>query len=254
MKLYLYSVVAAGLVTFKTLAVDPTAMTLRSTENRTALLELYTSEGCSSCPPAEGWLSRLKQSPGLWRDFVPVAFHVDYWDYLGWRDPWGSKDFSKRQSAYAAGWNSSSVYTPGFVLNGAEWSAWRAGGGVSNSKEITGILLATSADTRHWQIEFRPANAAAKYEVYAARLASGLYSQVGAGENSGRRLDHDFIALSLVRTQMVIQNGTLHAELVLPARVNGAPGRDGIAIWVSVAGRLEPVQTVGGWLGPVAAK
>src|SRR6266704_4673726 len=78
-----------------------TSLTFQSSGEQVALLELYTSEGCSSCPPAETWLSRLKESPGLWKDFVPVAFHVDYWDYLGWRDPWSSKTFIYRQHAYA---------------------------------------------------------------------------------------------------------------------------------------------------------
>ena len=64
------------------------AIQFHSAPKRTALLELYTSEGCSSCPPAEAWLSRLEYSPRLWRDFVPVAFHVDYWNYLGWKDNW----------------------------------------------------------------------------------------------------------------------------------------------------------------------
>src|SRR5574339_14875 len=85
-----------------------------SSTNRTALLELYTSEGCSSCPPAEAWLSRLKSDARLWKDFVPVAFHVDYWDYLGWRDPFGAAEYSERQRGYAAQWKSRSVYTPGF--------------------------------------------------------------------------------------------------------------------------------------------
>jgi hypothetical protein len=60
-------------------------LVFESTDPQTPLLELYTSEGCSSCPPAEAWRARLKDAPGLWRDFVPVAFHVDYWDHLGWR-------------------------------------------------------------------------------------------------------------------------------------------------------------------------
>src|SRR6266576_6091859 len=76
------------------------------------LLELFTSQGCSSCPPAEAWLSKLKGEPGLWKDFVPLAFHVDYWDRLGWRDPWANKSFSDRQRAYAKQWRSDSVYTP----------------------------------------------------------------------------------------------------------------------------------------------
>ena len=90
----------------------------QSPDHQSALLELYTSEGCSSCPPAENWLSRLKTSPRLWREFVPVAFHVDYWDYLGWRDPWGAKEFSNRQRAYAKTWGSETIYTPELRL---EW-------------------------------------------------------------------------------------------------------------------------------------
>src|ERR1043166_4668155 len=76
----------------------------QSTQTQVSLLELYTSEGCSSCPSAENWLSHRKTSAGLWKDFVPLAWHVDYWDHLGWRDPWGSKSFSDRQRAYATQW------------------------------------------------------------------------------------------------------------------------------------------------------
>src|SRR5262249_30028289 len=85
--------------------------------NQTALIELYTSEGCSSCPPAESWLSRLKHDSGLWKRFVPVAFHVDYWDRLGWRDRFSSKRWTERQSRYAALWTSESIYTPAVVVN-----------------------------------------------------------------------------------------------------------------------------------------
>src|SRR3954471_82099 len=89
-----------------------------SGETRTHVLELYSSEGCSSCPPAEAWLGSLRDAPGLLRDFVPVAFRVAYWDGLGWRDRFASKEFTARQYAYAAAWGSDGVYTPGFVLNG----------------------------------------------------------------------------------------------------------------------------------------
>src|SRR6516164_9572668 len=83
-----------------------------------SLLELYTSEGCSSCPPAEAWLGELSRNPNLWRAVVPVSFHVDYWDNLGWKDGFSSREFTLRQRFYAASWGSESVYTPGFVLNG----------------------------------------------------------------------------------------------------------------------------------------
>src|SRR3954447_8070401 len=74
---------------------------LESTVNQASLLELYTSEGCSSCPPAERWFSALKNNPELWLKLVPVAFHVDYWDSLGWKDPYASKSYTDRQHAYA---------------------------------------------------------------------------------------------------------------------------------------------------------
>src|SRR4051812_33062365 len=93
---------------------EPATITFQSGPEQTTLLELYTSEGCSSCPPAEKWLSHLKESPGLWKDFVPVAFHVDYWDRLGWRDLLADRGFSDRQLAYAESWHSENVYTPAF--------------------------------------------------------------------------------------------------------------------------------------------
>src|SRR2546427_12578483 len=92
-----------------------------SKPTRTHLIELFTSEGCSSCPSAEAWLSKLKAEPRLWKDFVPIAFHVDYWDRLGWRDPFAAKEWTARQYQYSAVWKSDSVYTPGFWLDGREW-------------------------------------------------------------------------------------------------------------------------------------
>src|SRR5215216_163125 len=85
-----------------------------SGENQVHLLELFSSEGCSSCPPAEQWLADLRQAPGLWRDFVPVSFHVNYWDRLGWKDRFANKEFTARQYAYSSLWRSVSVYTPEF--------------------------------------------------------------------------------------------------------------------------------------------
>src|SRR5713101_6658813 len=92
-----------------------------SGEKRVALVELFTSEGCSSCPPAERTLSKLTTHPSLWKTFVPVAFHVNYWDNLGWKDRLASVEFTQRKHTYASGWGSDTVYTPEFVLNGREW-------------------------------------------------------------------------------------------------------------------------------------
>src|SRR5258707_11357310 len=80
--------------------------TFESGRTKTHLIELFTSEGCSSCPPAEAWVSKLKDEPRLWRDFVPLAFHVDYWDRLGWRDPFAAKQWTARQYDYSSRWKS----------------------------------------------------------------------------------------------------------------------------------------------------
>ena len=136
-----------------------TSLTFQSSGKQTALIELYTSEGCSSCPPAETWLSRLKESPGLWKDFVPLAFHVDYWDYLGWGDPWASKSFSDRRRAYAKQWRSDSIYTPGFVLDGKEWRDWSGRkDGPKSAGAKAGVLTVSSSGTNRWQVNFVPAN------------------------------------------------------------------------------------------------
>ena len=111
-----------------------------STPTRTHLIELYTSEGCSSCLPAEEWMNGLKNQARLWQDVVPVAFHVDYWDHLGWRDPFASKVWTERQADYSARWKGESVYTPAFVLDGV---AWRNAAVPSASTEKPGVLKIT---------------------------------------------------------------------------------------------------------------
>lgn len=95
-----------------------------SADEQVSILELYTSHGCSSCPPADAWLSKLVDRPGLWDEFIPLAFHVDYWNDLGWPDRFASKTFTDRQREYARQGYLSSVYTPGFVLRGDEWRGW----------------------------------------------------------------------------------------------------------------------------------
>ncbi len=223
-------------------------ITFQSSETQTSLLELYTSEGCSSCPPAETWLSRLKESPGLWKDFVPVAFHVDYWDYLGWRDPWSSKTFTDRQHAYAREWRSDSVYTPGFVLNGKEWRAWSRSKTVSASTAKVGILKVTSADLKNWDIIFSPtAPSDQAYEAHAALLASDLTSDIKAGENKGRRLEHDFVVINLVGTSLKPKAGTFTGSFTLDPKPQ--PGSHSLSIWITRLGQAESLQAAGGWLG-----
>ena len=234
------------------LATDAAPMQFQSPDRQVALVELYTSEGCSSCPPAESWLSGLKGKPGLWSEFVPVAFHVDYWNYLGWRDPWSSKPYSDRQRDYAGAWGSETIYTPEFVLNGKEWHNWfgmRGAPGVSGTK--TGILKITSEDTNHWQVNFRPAAAGTTaLEVNATLLAGGLGSDVKAGENAGRHLQHDFVVLKLIQQPLTGKDGEFKGAFTMTAGRNPPEGNLALAVWVTRNGSLKPVQSVGGWLAP----
>lgn len=223
----------------------------QSGATQTALLELYTSEGCSSCPAAEAWLSRLKENPKLWKDFVPVAFHVDYWDYLGWKDPFSGKAYTQRQHAYASQWRSRSVYTPGFVLDGKEWR-----GGLNPedrpraSNKPAGLLTARSEDGRQWTLHFQPAagSASSACEFHAALLGFDLSSNVKGGENRGRKLGHDFVVLTLASSAGTRSGDAAQAALALKPNPAFAPRRLAIAAWVTPSKSLQPVQAVGGWL------
>jgi hypothetical protein len=217
---------------------------------QTTLLELYTSEGCSSCPPAEAWLSNLKIKPGLWTDYLPVAFHVDYWNNLGWRDRLSSEEYTQRQNDYAQSWSAQEIYTPEFVLNGKEWSNWFGYRSIPSPATINvGTLRVSSLDGKHWQAFFAPVkNSTADYEVTAALLVSDLGSDVTAGENSGRRLDHDFAILSLITRPLANQTNGIQGGFIIDNHPKDITGRLALAAWVTRSGHLEPLQATGGWL------
>ena len=203
---------------------------------RTHVIELFTSQGCSSCPAAEAWLSKLKSEPSLWKEFVPLAFHVDYWDRLGWRDPFAAKEWTARQHQYSTNWKSESVYTPGFVLDGREWSG-RSVPAPSNNKP--GVLK-LSISNQKMIAEFVSANGVTDVDLHFALLAFDLHTKVTAGENSGRNLAQDFVVLSLTNQKMSSRTTEFSFN---PDSRAGA-----IAAWITQPNQLEPIQAVGGWL------
>ncbi len=214
-----------------------------SKPNRNHLLELYTSEGCSSCMPAEEWMSGLKNQPRLWQDMVPVAFHVDYWDHLGWKDPFAAKTWTERQADYSVRWKKESVYTPAFALDGKEW---HYGTLPPVAPETPGVLK-LSVNGERVTASFKPsAGAGGRYDIHVARLGFALGMDVTAGENSGRRLMHDFVVLGL--TNETMKSGTRELSLPSPPTTSTANPRTAVAAWVTPAGQIEPIQAVGGWL------
>ncbi len=192
----------------------------------------------------------LKDSPDLWKTFVPAAFHVDYWNSLGWKDRWSSPEFTERQRAYAEAWKSESVYTPCFVVNGKESHGWFNGRKIP--MEVggdVGVLTVSSADTNLWSASFVPAKPTdTRYEIHAALLVGGLNSDVQAGENRGRRLQHEFAALNLVQMAMTTSNGTATGRFITDTARSNVKKDLAIAVWVTQAGKLEPIQATGGWL------
>jgi len=172
-----------------------------STSHRVALLELYTSEGCNSCPPADRFL-RLLTARGLDSGkVVALAFHVDYWDSLGWPDRFASPAFAARQRSAADRSGARFVYTPQFLLDGRDLAhGWASKDFVAKVHAINrqpasanlGISQRLEGDTLHVTVSTSVAPAST-VDLFVAVLESGLSSEVKAGENSGRLLEHDHV-------------------------------------------------------------
>src|SRR5215208_1344405 len=171
---------------------------------RAVVVELFTSEGCSSCPPADALLARLdKTQPVEGALVVPLALHVDYWNYLGWADPFSAREYSERQGEYAAAFGKDGVYTPQMIVDGVkefpggnERVALEAVGQAAREPKAEVLLARDPAQTDELirisvQIDKFPKQTEGDpVYVLLAVTESGLASDVARGENSGRRLDH----------------------------------------------------------------
>ncbi len=179
-----------------------------SGKHTVALLELYTSEGCSSCPPADRLLSSLPARNLGADQVVPLELHVDYWDYLGWRDPFAQNKFTKRQRRMGAINRLSTIYTPQFLLNGKDFRPWRA---QSVNKEVADInrskaraqlqiSLKQVAEQLHITANAEVPNATDRQsaDAYIVVYENKLTRNVKAGENAGRTLTHNFVAREFV--------------------------------------------------------
>jgi len=209
---------------------------------RATTVELFTSEGCSSCPPADAWLSKFKDDPRLWKQIVPMAFHVDYWDYIGWSDRFASPVNTTRQKVHKNQGNIRSVYTPGIVVDGKEWRGWFRHGGLNLPETKAEQLNVRVSGT---QITADYAGEASELLVFnVALLGFNLSNQIKNGENSGRKLDHDFVVLR--QKSMISDNGSWQLEL--PSIKQSPVKNKGLAAWVSQPDSLKPLQATGGWL------
>lgn len=223
-----------------------TPLILESGKKSTPLLELYTSEGCSSCPPAEAWLSGLKNNSDLWKKFVPIAFHVDYWNSLGWPDPYSSDLFTKHQRSYATAWGTPTVYTPEFVLNGREWRPAKLS--VPSTKKDVGKLRACINAEGKVEVTFEPSGRVhGPFVAEASLIADGVSTSVPRGENAGRTLTHDFLSLGLMNCVLQLSGEGRHTgTFTLPAHAKVLAAA--LVLWVRSPESLMPIQSLGGWL------
>jgi hypothetical protein len=163
------------------------------------VVELYTSEGCDSCPPADRWLSKTINERSKDGSFIPLAYHVDYWDYIGWKDPFAQPAFTQRQSALAASGGASGVYTPQFFVNGRDDRSWTGGRAAQSAAGRATVKFNVAAT---WKgdgtlltvgVTGKLAELAPGVRLRYAVTENGLVSAVKAGENRGVTLHHDAV-------------------------------------------------------------
>lgn len=189
-----------------TIAMTPThavEYTARSPAHRVALVELYTSEGCSSCPPADAWLAKgAKARADRW---VPLALHVDYWNNLGWKDRFSNKLFTERQQDLSAYTKSRVIYTPEVFVAGRELRKWGSAdafnAAISNTNTQAAnadiaLKLSSESTPRTFDltadVKLRSPTTQA-HVAYVAVYENKLATQVASGENGGVTLRHDYV-------------------------------------------------------------
>ncbi len=212
---------------------------------RQALLELYTSEGCNSCPPAEAWLSKIgAETPGV----VPLALHVDYWDSRAWRDRFDDPRFTARQQALSARGGSGFVYTPEVAVSGGELRNWDSASAFSAALSRIAaqpspvriqLMLSGSGGQRSVDARIIPTAGAKRLgaQAYLAVYENHLVSRIGGGENDGATLHHEFVVrqwlgpLALTAGSGKFQQGVnLAPEGAMPAA-----GQVGVVAFVEAA-------------------
>jgi len=183
------------------------------------VVELFTSEGCSSCPPADALLTELDRQPIAGAEIIPLGIHVDYWNQLGWVDRFSSKEFTHRQNDYARHFGLDSVYTPQMVVDGHYEI-------VGNDSARARKLIAAEAQARRsatveirqaddHTLDVRVEHAGGSPEVLLAITENGLSTSVRAGENGGRELHHSAVVRELVRLGSA-KSGSFEKQVAIP--------------------------------------
>jgi hypothetical protein len=214
--------IVAGCVAMALLAgpaLASAACMVRSGPETAALIELYTSEGCSSCPPADEQLRRIRQAVDPTADVVALALHVNYWDSIGWKDPYAKVAFSDRQSWLVQRHNGTTVYTPHFFVSGNALGEWQSGlrrsvrqlNARPASADIQIAASLSSPSTLAINADVMSRDASRSAALYLAVAESGLSSKVTRGENSGSTLAHDHVVREWIGP-IQLRDGVAHEQ------------------------------------------
>jgi len=205
-----------------------------------ALVELYTSEGCSSCPPADRWFAQLAASANP-RELSLLAFHVDYWDEIGWPDRFAQHAFTVRQSQRVHARGSSTIYTPQVMLSSQLGMRWNqpaqvnaAIASIQRQPATLSLRLRARPESTHWMVDLDAlpvAGASAAGQVYLALYENALSSNVKAGENAGVTLHHERVVRGLWGPWPVPATGaSRHLQVTPPAHAK--TGKLGLTVFV----------------------
>ncbi len=226
----------------------------QSPPHTVALVELYTSEGCNSCPPADKWVSRLDRNGFSTDQVVALALHVDYWDRLGWKDRFASARFSERQRILSSVSGARAVYTPGVFLNLREFRAWGSTSQFAHTLERINARPA-GADIRleiepsssaqlsvKGSFKLKPGTAARNPQAFVALYESRLSTQVRAGENRGVTLRHDYVVREWIGPIGI--DGAAEFKKTLALEHDWNAKNLGLAAFVEDLGTGEILQTI----------
>jgi hypothetical protein len=236
--------VLAFLAFLVSLQLSAAEIRFESGAKQNSMIELYTSEGCNSCPPAEAYLNTYREHPDLWKKYIPLAFHVDYWDHLGWKDRFSKREFSERQRQYASARRVRTIYTPAIFVNGRSWRPGLIGGAPPGDTAAVG-KLAVAIEGQLVSASFEPVVAdLGPLTLHVALLGMGLSTEIEAGENAGRFSNHEFVVLA--HNEIPGVNNRWRGTL--PRIKSGAADKVALVAWLSRDGDPAPVQATGGYI------
>ena len=209
------------------------------------LIELYTSEGCSSCPPAEHYLNKLQQHEALWKQLFPIAFHVDYWNELGWVDRFSRPEYSQRQRDYARYLQRRTIYTPAFYINGAPWRPGWFNKPLPDLPDRNTGRLVIKVQHPTVTAHFTPVQASQNsLNLHLTILGMNLHTDIRSGENAGQQADHQFVVLHYQHKA----SSNNRWQITLPAQNIFETRELAVVAWISEQGNPMPIQVTGGML------